>query len=186
MILTDYNCFRTVTLFFSFNREAREGFSFIHWKTSFSFIQENMTAPELNDYLKIFRWDSFSSHPSASAIAFITALNRAKHQFPEKQEHIFVILPFSKQCGSVTSWKSVLLKLSDVIVLFRPKRLTLKGYKQYWFKFQDTSICYFKSKEESIGEPIQQINLKGTEYIIVFFIIMIFPCYVTNNVLSYQ
>uniref|UniRef100_A0A3Q3LE48 FERM domain containing kindlin 3b n=1 Tax=Labrus bergylta TaxID=56723 RepID=A0A3Q3LE48_9LABR len=46
---------------------------------------------------------------------------------------------------------------------FRPKRLTLKGYKQYWFKFQDTSICYFKSKEESIGEPIQQINLKGCE-----------------------
>lgn len=58
-------------------------------------------------------------------------------------------------------------KLSDMIVHFRPKRLTLKGYKQYWFKFQDTSISYFKSKEESIGEPIQQINLKGTEYIIV-------------------
>uniref|UniRef100_A0A669EAX0 FERM domain containing kindlin 3b n=1 Tax=Oreochromis niloticus TaxID=8128 RepID=A0A669EAX0_ORENI len=44
-----------------------------------------------------------------------------------------------------------------------PKRLTLKGYKQYWFKFQDTSISYFKSKEESIGEPIQMINLKGCE-----------------------
>uniref|UniRef100_A0A3Q3W554 PH domain-containing protein n=1 Tax=Mola mola TaxID=94237 RepID=A0A3Q3W554_MOLML len=54
-------------------------------------------------------------------------------------------------------------KLSDMIVHFRPKRLTLKGYKQYWFKFQDTSISYFKSKEESIGEPIQQINLKGCE-----------------------
>lgn len=53
-------------------------------------------------------------------------------------------------------------------VHFRPKRLTLKGYKQYWFKFQDTSMSYFKSKEESIGEPIQQINLKGTEFIIVF------------------
>uniref|UniRef100_A0A3Q0SVM4 FERM domain containing kindlin 3b n=1 Tax=Amphilophus citrinellus TaxID=61819 RepID=A0A3Q0SVM4_AMPCI len=50
-----------------------------------------------------------------------------------------------------------------LIVYFRPKRLTLKGYKQYWFKFQDTSISYFKSKEESIGEPIQQINLKGCE-----------------------
>lgn len=64
------------------------------------------------------------------------------------------------------------MKLSNVIVCFRPKRLTLKGYKQYWFKFQDTSISYFKSKEESIGEPIQQINLKGTEYI---FIIMMYP-----------
>uniref|UniRef100_A0AAQ5Y3Q9 PH domain-containing protein n=1 Tax=Amphiprion ocellaris TaxID=80972 RepID=A0AAQ5Y3Q9_AMPOC len=54
-------------------------------------------------------------------------------------------------------------ELSDYLKLFRPKRLTLKGYKQYWFKFQDTSISYFKSKEESIGEPIQQINLRGCE-----------------------
>lgn len=51
---------------------------------------------------------------------------------------------------------------------FRPKRLTLKGYKQYWFTFQDTSISYFKNKEESIGEPIQQINLKGSGYVILF------------------
>uniref|UniRef100_A0A1A7ZAS1 Fermitin family member 3b n=1 Tax=Nothobranchius furzeri TaxID=105023 RepID=A0A1A7ZAS1_NOTFU len=54
-------------------------------------------------------------------------------------------------------------ELNDYLKIFRPKRLTLKGYKQYWFKFQDTSIAYFKSKEESIGEPIQQINLKGCE-----------------------
>uniref|UniRef100_A0A8C7ZKW7 FERM domain containing kindlin 3b n=1 Tax=Oryzias sinensis TaxID=183150 RepID=A0A8C7ZKW7_9TELE len=53
--------------------------------------------------------------------------------------------------------------LNDYLKIFRPKKLTLKGYKQYWFKFQDTSISYFKSKEESIGEPIQQINLKGCE-----------------------
>uniref|UniRef100_G3PXL6 FERM domain containing kindlin 3b n=1 Tax=Gasterosteus aculeatus aculeatus TaxID=481459 RepID=G3PXL6_GASAC len=53
--------------------------------------------------------------------------------------------------------------MRNMISYFRPKRLTLKGYKQYWFKFQDTSISYFKSKEESIGEPIQQINLKGCE-----------------------
>ncbi|CAG5990244.1 unnamed protein product [Menidia menidia] len=54
-------------------------------------------------------------------------------------------------------------QLNDYLKIFRPKRLTLKGYKQYWFKFQDTSISYFKSKEESIGEPIQQISLKGCE-----------------------
>lgn len=54
-------------------------------------------------------------------------------------------------------------ELNDYLKIFRPKRLTLKGYKQYWFKFQDTSISYFKSKEESFGEPIQQINLKGCE-----------------------
>uniref|UniRef100_A0AAX7U8C2 PH domain-containing protein n=1 Tax=Astatotilapia calliptera TaxID=8154 RepID=A0AAX7U8C2_ASTCA len=49
---------------------------------------------------------------------------------------------------------------SDLLV--RYNSLT-RGYKQYWFKFQDTSISYFKSKEESIGEPIQMINLKGCE-----------------------
>ncbi|XP_053735794.1 fermitin family homolog 3b isoform X1 [Synchiropus splendidus] len=54
-------------------------------------------------------------------------------------------------------------ELSDYLKMFRPKRLTLRGYKQYWFKFQDTSISYYKSKEESVGEPIQQINLKGCE-----------------------
>uniref|UniRef100_A0A8C7H4S2 FERM domain containing kindlin 3b n=1 Tax=Oncorhynchus kisutch TaxID=8019 RepID=A0A8C7H4S2_ONCKI len=50
-----------------------------------------------------------------------------------------------------------------VYFCLRPKRLTLKGYKQYWFKFKDASISYYKSKEESLGEPIQQINLKGCE-----------------------
>uniref|UniRef100_A0A8C9W1P1 FERM domain containing kindlin 3 n=1 Tax=Scleropages formosus TaxID=113540 RepID=A0A8C9W1P1_SCLFO len=45
----------------------------------------------------------------------------------------------------------------------RPKRLTLKGYKQYWFVFKDASISYFKSKEEGFGEPIQKMDLKGCE-----------------------
>uniref|UniRef100_A0A3P8ZNF2 PH domain-containing protein n=1 Tax=Esox lucius TaxID=8010 RepID=A0A3P8ZNF2_ESOLU len=54
-------------------------------------------------------------------------------------------------------------ELNDYLKIFRPKRLTLKGYKQYWFKFKDDSISYYKSKEESLGEPIQQINLKGCE-----------------------
>uniref|UniRef100_A0AAQ5ZJP4 PH domain-containing protein n=1 Tax=Amphiprion ocellaris TaxID=80972 RepID=A0AAQ5ZJP4_AMPOC len=65
--------------------------------------------------------------------------------------------------GALQVGNTKVMKLSNVIVCFRPKRLTLKGYKQYWFKFQDTSISYFKSKEESIGEPIQQINLRGCE-----------------------
>uniref|UniRef100_A0A4W5RVC9 FERM domain containing kindlin 3b n=1 Tax=Hucho hucho TaxID=62062 RepID=A0A4W5RVC9_9TELE len=54
-------------------------------------------------------------------------------------------------------------ELNDYLKIFRPKRLTLKGYKQYWFKFKDASISYYKSREESLGEPIQQINLKGCE-----------------------
>lgn len=51
--------------------------------------------------------------------------------------------------------------LTPAVLNSRPKKLTLNKYKQFWFKFQDTSISYFKSKEESIGEPVQQINLKG-------------------------
>ncbi|XP_046900900.1 fermitin family homolog 3b [Hypomesus transpacificus] len=54
-------------------------------------------------------------------------------------------------------------ELNEYLKIFRPKRLTLKGYKQYWFKFRNCSISYYKSKEESFGEPIQQINLKGCE-----------------------
>uniref|UniRef100_A0A8C1IIA1 Fermitin family member 3b n=1 Tax=Cyprinus carpio TaxID=7962 RepID=A0A8C1IIA1_CYPCA len=45
----------------------------------------------------------------------------------------------------------------------KSSRLTLKGYKQYWCKFQETSISYYKSKEDRYGEPIQQLNLKGCE-----------------------
>ncbi|XP_008325083.1 fermitin family homolog 3b [Cynoglossus semilaevis] len=54
-------------------------------------------------------------------------------------------------------------ELNDYLKIFRPKKLTLTPYKQYWFKFQDMVISSFKSKEESSGEPIQQINLKGCE-----------------------
>ncbi|KAM9469752.1 fermitin family homolog 3b [Clarias gariepinus] len=54
-------------------------------------------------------------------------------------------------------------ELHDYLKIFRPRRLTLRDYKQYWFKFQDTSIFYYKSQEESYGEPIQQMNLKGSE-----------------------
>uniref|UniRef100_A0A4W4FV12 PH domain-containing protein n=1 Tax=Electrophorus electricus TaxID=8005 RepID=A0A4W4FV12_ELEEL len=53
-------------------------------------------------------------------------------------------------------------KSADVLVR-APKKLSLRDYKQYWFKFQDTSIFYYKSKDESYGEPIQQMNLKGCE-----------------------
>uniref|UniRef100_A0A8C9WSA7 FERM domain containing kindlin 3 n=1 Tax=Scleropages formosus TaxID=113540 RepID=A0A8C9WSA7_SCLFO len=56
-----------------------------------------------------------------------------------------------------------MLLTSPSISASRPKRLTLKGYKQYWFVFKDASISYFKSKEEGFGEPIQKMDLKGCE-----------------------
>uniref|UniRef100_A0A8C7ISA5 Histone acetyltransferase KAT5-like n=1 Tax=Oncorhynchus kisutch TaxID=8019 RepID=A0A8C7ISA5_ONCKI len=56
-------------------------------------------------------------------------------------------------------------ELHDYLNIFRPKILTLKGYKQFWFTFNNTSISYYKSKEESLTEPIQQMNLKGYEVV---------------------
>lgn len=56
-------------------------------------------------------------------------------------------------------------KLEDTLKLFRPKRLTLKPYKEYWFVFRDTSISYFKNKESANKEPIEQLHLRGCEVI---------------------
>ncbi|KAM5246045.1 fermitin family homolog 1 [Ctenodactylus gundi] len=56
-------------------------------------------------------------------------------------------------------------KLADNLRLFRPKKLMLKAFKQYWFVFKDTSIAYFKNKELEQGEPIQRLNLRGCEIV---------------------
>uniref|UniRef100_A0A8C5MU55 FERM domain containing kindlin 1 n=1 Tax=Leptobrachium leishanense TaxID=445787 RepID=A0A8C5MU55_9ANUR len=56
-------------------------------------------------------------------------------------------------------------KLADNLKLFRPKKLTLKAYKQYWFMFKDTSISYFKNKEAGHGEPIEKLSLRGCEIV---------------------
>ncbi|XP_010218596.1 PREDICTED: fermitin family homolog 1 [Tinamus guttatus] len=56
-------------------------------------------------------------------------------------------------------------KLADNLRLVRPKRLSLKSLKQYWFVFKDTSISYFKNEESGQGEPIEKLNLKGCEVV---------------------
>uniref|UniRef100_A0A8C1GJR4 Fermitin family member 1 n=1 Tax=Cyprinus carpio TaxID=7962 RepID=A0A8C1GJR4_CYPCA len=50
-------------------------------------------------------------------------------------------------------------------LLYRPKRLTLKPYKEYWFVFRDTTISYYKNKESANKEPIEQLHLRGCEVI---------------------
>uniref|UniRef100_A0A7N8X258 FERM domain containing kindlin 1 n=1 Tax=Mastacembelus armatus TaxID=205130 RepID=A0A7N8X258_9TELE len=52
-------------------------------------------------------------------------------------------------------------ELADFLRLFRPKRLTLRPYKEYWFVFKDTTISYYKNKEAASGEPIEQLHLRG-------------------------
>lgn len=56
-------------------------------------------------------------------------------------------------------------ELADSLRLFRPKRLTLRPYKEYWFVFKDTTISYYKNKEASSGEPIEQFHLRGCEVV---------------------
>lgn len=56
-------------------------------------------------------------------------------------------------------------KLANYLRLFRPKKLTLKPYKQYWFVFKDTSISYFKNKESAHGEPLEKLHLRGCDLV---------------------
>ncbi|XP_061560858.1 fermitin family homolog 1 [Phycodurus eques] len=56
-------------------------------------------------------------------------------------------------------------ELADSLRLFRPKRLTLRPYKEYWFVFKDTTISYYKNKEAAVGEPMEQFHLRGCEIV---------------------
>uniref|UniRef100_A0A3P9I3Q1 Fermitin family member 1 n=1 Tax=Oryzias latipes TaxID=8090 RepID=A0A3P9I3Q1_ORYLA len=56
-------------------------------------------------------------------------------------------------------------QLADTLRLFRPKWLTLRPYKEYWFVFKDTNISYYKNKEAASGEPIEQFHLRGCEVV---------------------
>uniref|UniRef100_A0A671MF86 Fermitin family homolog 3-like n=1 Tax=Sinocyclocheilus anshuiensis TaxID=1608454 RepID=A0A671MF86_9TELE len=79
------------------------------------------------------------------------------------EEEMMVFAAFVLIILATTVNLTFMTNIFVVSPFFRPKRLTLKGYKQYWFTFKDTTISYYKSKEESSKEPIQQINLKGCE-----------------------
>ncbi|KAL7978202.1 hypothetical protein Chor_005189 [Crotalus horridus] len=50
------------------------------------------------------------------------------------------------------------------LVLFNGPGYFLR-YKQYWVIFKETTISYFKSPEDALGEPVQQLNLKGCEVV---------------------
>ncbi|XP_072495039.1 fermitin family homolog 3 [Notamacropus eugenii] len=56
-------------------------------------------------------------------------------------------------------------ELKDHLRIFRPRKLTLKGYRQYWVVFKETTLSYYKSQEEAPGDPIQQLHLKGCEVV---------------------
>lgn len=56
---------------------------------------------------------------------------------------------------------------------FRPRKLSLKAIKPYWFVFKDTSVSYFKNKESAQGEPIEKLNLKGRNFLFLSFLFLL-------------
>uniref|UniRef100_A0A8C4EHM7 PH domain-containing protein n=1 Tax=Dicentrarchus labrax TaxID=13489 RepID=A0A8C4EHM7_DICLA len=69
------------------------------------------------------------------------------------------MMMFAALQGDITS----IPELADYVKVFKPKKLTLKGYKQYWCTFKDITISCYKSKEEAHGTPAHQMNLRGCE-----------------------
>lgn len=76
-----------------------------------------------------------------------------------------VKLEGSSSAPNVLDSLTTIPELKDYLRVFRPRKLTLKGYKQYWVTFKETSISYYKSPEEALGEPVQQLSLKGCEVV---------------------
>lgn len=54
---------------------------------------------------------------------------------------------------------------TNVLLLARPKKFTLKGYKRYWFAYKDLYLYLYKSKDHfrSNQTPTIAINLRGCE-----------------------
>lgn len=63
------------------------------------------------------------------------------------------------QCGERTGGREGASRTSHLTL--RPRKLTLKGYRQHWVVFKETTLSYYKSQDEAPGDPIQQLNLKG-------------------------
>nr|XP_009862486.1 fermitin family homolog 2 [Ciona intestinalis] len=80
--------------------------------------------------------------------------------------------------GDITS----VPELAHYLKLFKPKKFTLKGYKKYYFIFKETSITYFKTKEEAASlssasiiklkgaEVVPDVNISENKYIIKLFV----------------
>ncbi|KAK7788445.1 hypothetical protein R5R35_006978 [Gryllus longicercus] len=56
-------------------------------------------------------------------------------------------------------------ELFDYLRFSKPKKLTLKATKRYWFTCRDLHLTLYKSREEAAqgAEPIHHINLRGCE-----------------------
>ncbi|RXG53958.1 Unc-related protein [Armadillidium vulgare] len=53
-------------------------------------------------------------------------------------------------------------ELKGYLKLMKPRRFTLKGFKQYYFVCKDVTLTYFKSPEDT-GEPVEVLHLLNCE-----------------------
>ncbi|KAM8939945.1 fermitin family homolog 3 isoform 2-T2 [Pelodytes ibericus] len=56
-------------------------------------------------------------------------------------------------------------EMQEYLRVFRPRKMTLKGYKQNWVQLKNTNLSCYKSKEEARGEPLTMLGLKGCEVV---------------------
>ncbi|XP_053304648.1 fermitin family homolog 3 [Spea bombifrons] len=56
-------------------------------------------------------------------------------------------------------------ELEEYLRVFRPRKMTLKGYKQNWVQLKSTNLSCYKTKEEAKGEPLLVLGLKGCEVV---------------------
>ncbi|ROT70215.1 hypothetical protein C7M84_011497 [Penaeus vannamei] len=54
-------------------------------------------------------------------------------------------------------------ELADYLKFMKPRRFTLKGFKQYWFTCKDMNLCYYKTSDGTNEDPIERISLRGCE-----------------------
>ncbi|KAM4617992.1 fermitin family homolog 3 [Discoglossus pictus] len=56
-------------------------------------------------------------------------------------------------------------EFQEYLRVFRPRKMTLKGYKQMWVMLKGTNVSCYKSKEEARGDPLIMLSLRGCEVI---------------------
>ncbi|XP_044125731.1 fermitin family homolog 3 [Bufo gargarizans] len=88
----------------------------------------------------------------------------ALHDLDEALSHLEVKLEASSPSEALAGIE-LEPELQEYLKVFRPRKMTLKGYKQNWVMLKGTNVSCYKSKEEAKGEPLILLALKGCEVI---------------------
>ncbi|KAM8939946.1 fermitin family homolog 3 isoform 3-T3 [Pelodytes ibericus] len=88
----------------------------------------------------------------------------ALQDLEEALSHLEVKLEASTPSEALVS-EIVEPEMQEYLRVFRPRKMTLKGYKQNWVQLKNTNLSCYKSKEEARGEPLTMLGLKGCEVV---------------------